>query len=1796
MVSTGGQPDAASTGAVAAPATLGVAAVAHPLAPSPAPAVAQSPHANAPPAGAANGKPKEAAANTNSKAASNGEQQTHSPGSPASPLDSSPANAPHVHAHAHADAKLLAEIRAEMERQRGRMTLERRRQVAARLLEHKNREDTFFTRLSRRLHQAGVELPAVTVEYRSLRVETEALVGSASIPTVLSVPLTAAKKLLRLHNGREAKPLTILNDLQGRLVPGRLTLLLGPPSCGKSSFMRALTGRLMPAQGQQSGDVRYNGAELHEFNVRRTAAYVDQIDNHNPNLSVRETLDFAHACQVGLHGATIDVPAELAAQRIASRANVAPGAAGTGGANGDSVYSTGVPVSNAAGAVHGQGHSQYGGSQTGSGVVTPRAGGGGGAGGGAFEHHHHHHHHHHHPVGSLKAAMMKSLRSARHDKALLDQAEPEDEFEALLRQAWGTNVRVDIVMSLLGLAHCAETLVGDALVRGISGGERKRLTTAEMLVGPSNVIMLDEMSTGLDSATLFTVVRWLSQAAQALRLTVMISLLQPPPEVFGLFDDVILMTEGRILYHGPVPDVVPHFRSLGLECPDRKDVPSFLLEITTPLGQRQFAGAELRQRFNLPPPGVDLLPASRTESAALPAEGDLAAANMSNGSARLSGDGSVGRRKFHSRSLLIPLHEMETAFWTKNQHGVAMSAALREPAPPATPKAAAGGGANGAAPGANSISSTSGGQPPAPLVPLSSRFALRPLEAIAVATKRQVTLVMRDKVLLKGRLIQVTVLGLLTGSLFYNQGVSMVAARTLFGCCFMSVLFMSFGGFPQIPITLEQKKVWFKHRGSAFYPAYAQGLAMALSQLPLSFIESGVFSLIIYFMTNFYREPGYFFTFYLVLACTSMAVSSLFRFLACVSPNMVVANALSGLAIVTLILTSGFAIVHYSIPPWAIWAYWISPHAYALRALVINEMVSPKWQNVPAPVGVPPPGISMGDAALETFDFYTTRGWIWVGVGFLIGFYIVLTILSIVILAYQEPEVPPAQLADPEEVARARAHAEALRERFTKLPAKSGRHKHSKAHKGEMVVVVDKADRAAAASNHDKKQDKSETGKSDAAASSTTGDGNSNGLVMSPSMAALQDYIDISSSLPFTPITLVFQDLKYWVPNPFYSRRAARAAAKAASEASQAIIDALAAGTDADVEEGNGAAGSPSGAQAVPSAASKPSSASAGGAPVNAAGQPGSLPLEARERLQLLSGITGFNEPGVLLALMGGSGAGKTTLMDVIAGRKTVGEIGGTITVNGHKADPRAWSRVMGYVEQYDIHTPAQTVVEALQFSARLRLPQSFTDTQVKAYVDEVMEIVDLTPLLFNLVGTPGVSGLSTEGRKRLTIAVELVANPSCLFLDEPTSGLDARAAAIVMRAVRNVARNGRTVMVTIHQPSIEIFESFDQLLLIQRGGRTTYFGPLGLHSADLIDYFMAVPGTPPLPSGFNPATWMLEVTGGSMATVLDKVELDWPEHYAATELARMNEARAEELVDIKSKECHPLEVGSQYAMPFWMQTRVLLRKFNLAYWRTPSYNFVRMGMTLITSFIYLAVYWGEGHIPNPAGIANVQNVMGIMFSSSNFLGMTNLMSVMPVVGYERVVFYRERAASMYDAFAYGIAIAMVEMPYLLVQACTFVPIMYFGIGFELTAEAFWYYFIVFFETIVFYTIFGQTLVYITPAQAIAQVVGGGFNFLFNVFNGFIITYPEIPQGWKWMNRIVPPTWILYGLGVSQLGNNEELLIYAGQSMTVSQFMQSRFGYSYDMRWWIVLILLAYIIAFRVGSIIALKYWNHLKR
>ncbi|KAF3790903.1 Spermidine/putrescine import ATP-binding protein [Nymphaea thermarum] len=161
-------------------------------------------------------------------------------------------------------------------------------------------------------------------------------------------------------------------------------------------------------------------------------------------------------------------------------------------------------------------------------------------------------------------------------------------------------------------------------------------------------------------------------------------------------------------------------------------------------------------------------------------------------------------------------------------------------------------------------------------------------------------------------------------------------------------------------------------------------------------------------------------------------------------------------------------------------------------------------------------------------------------------------------------------------------------------------------------------------------------------------------------------------------------------------------------------------------------------------------------------------------KLQLLRDITGTFRLGVLSALMGVSGAGKTTLMDVLSGRKTGGVIG-DIWIGGYFKVQKTFASVSGYCEQTDIHSPHITVEESLMYSAWLRLAPEIDPKTKRDFTTEVLGTIELDGIKDSLVGIPGVSGLLMEQRKHLTVAVELVANPSIIFLDEPTSGLDAR-------------------------------------------------------------------------------------------------------------------------------------------------------------------------------------------------------------------------------------------------------------------------------------------------------------------------------------------------------------------------------------------------------------------------------------
>jgi ABC-type multidrug transport system ATPase subunit len=225
------------------------------------------------------------------------------------------------------------------------------------------------------------------------------------------------------------------------------------------------------------------------------------------------------------------------------------------------------------------------------------------------------------------------------------------------------------------------------------------------------------------------------------------------------------------------------------------------------------------------------------------------------------------------------------------------------------------------------------------------------------------------------------------------------------------------------------------------------------------------------------------------------------------------------------------------------------------------------------------------------------------------------------------------------------------------------------------------------------------------------------------------------------------------------------------------------------------------------------------------------------EPRRLLDNVSGWVKPGTLTALMGVSGAGKTTLLDVLAQRVSMGVVTGDMFVSGKPLD-ESFQRKTGYVQQQDLHLETTTVREALRFSALLRQPKSVSKKEKYDFVEDVIKMLSMQDFSEAVVGVPG-EGLNVEQRKLLTIGVELAAKPALLlFLDEPTSGLDSQSSWAIVAFLRKLADNGQAVLATIHQPSAILFQEFDRLLFLAKGGKTVYFGDIGHNSETLLHYF----------------------------------------------------------------------------------------------------------------------------------------------------------------------------------------------------------------------------------------------------------------------------------------------------------------------------------------------------------------------
>uniref|UniRef100_A0A0E0FCJ2 ABC transporter domain-containing protein n=1 Tax=Oryza meridionalis TaxID=40149 RepID=A0A0E0FCJ2_9ORYZ len=549
------------------------------------------------------------------------------------------------------------------------------------------------------------------------------------------------------------------------------------------------------------------------------------------------------------------------------------------------------------------------------------------------------------------------------------------------------------------------------------------------------------------------------------------------------------------------------------------------------------------------------------------------------------------------------------------------------------------------------------------------------------------------------------------------------------------------------------------------------------------------------------------------------------------------------------------------------------------------------------------------------------------------------------------------------------------------------------------------------------------------------------------------------------------------------------------------------------------------------------------------------------KRLQLLNNITGALRPGVLSALMGVSGAGKTTLLDVLAGRKTGGYIEGDIRIGGYPKVQETFVRILGYCEQADIHSP-----------------------QLTEFVAEVLETVELDQIKDVLVGTPQKNGLSMEQRKRLTIAVELVSNPSVILMDEPTTGLDTRSAAIVIRAVKNICKTGRTVVCTIHQPSTEIFEAFDELILMKNGGKVIYSGPIGERSSKKIS------GVSKVKSNCNPAAWMMDVTSTSMEV---QHNMDFAILYDESSQHRDTEELVEKLsIPIPNSEI--LSFSHRFPRNGWIQLKACLWKQNITYWRSPEYNLRRIMLTVISALVYGVLFWKRAKILNDE--QDLFNVLGAMYLGSTTIGSYNHQSIIPFSTTERIVMYREKFAGMYSSWSYSFAQAAIEIPYVFIQVVLYTLIIYPSIGYYWTPHKFIWFFYTTFCSSLSYIYVGLLLVSLTPNVQVATILASFFNTMQTLFSGFILPAPQIPKWWVWLYYLTPTSWTLNALLTSQYGNIEKEVRAFGETKSVSIFLNDYFGFHKDKLSLVAAVLITFPFVLIILFSLSIEKFNFQKR
>uniref|UniRef100_A0A673VZ01 ATP-binding cassette, sub-family G (WHITE), member 2a n=1 Tax=Salmo trutta TaxID=8032 RepID=A0A673VZ01_SALTR len=519
--------------------------------------------------------------------------------------------------------------------------------------------------------------------------------------------------------------------------------------------------------------------------------------------------------------------------------------------------------------------------------------------------------------------------------------------------------------------------------------------------------------------------------------------------------------------------------------------------------------------------------------------------------------------------------------------------------------------------------------------------------------------------------------------------------------------------------------------------------------------------------------------------------------------------------------------------------------------------------------------------------------------------------------------------------------------------------------------------------------------------------------------------------------------------------------------------------------------------------------------------------------------LSGLMKPG-LNAIMGATGSGKSSFLDVLAARKDPAGLAGEVLIDG-APQPANFKCLSGYVVQDDVVMGTLTVRENFRFSAALRLPSSVSQKEKEDKVNRLIKELGLTKVADSRVGTQLIRGISGGERKRTNIGMELIIDPPVLFLDEPTTGLDASTANSVLLLLKRMSSHGRTIILSIHQPRYSIYRLFDSLTLLV-SGKQVYHGP----AQSALDYFSNIGYT--CEPHNNPADFFLDVINGDSTAIAfnrikdaddsdpdrvtssrQNIEDHLVQEYRGSQYYGESKAQLERITMNREYSVKTPSRTITYNTSFSTQFRWVLKRTFTNLILNPQTSFAQIGVTVFLAVIVGAIFFG---VKNDQ--SGLQNRMGALFFITTNQCFSSVSSAELFIT-ERKLFIHEYISGYYRVSVYFLCKLLSDIITLrTLPAILFSCVAYFMIGFKATVEAFFLFMLT--VALVAYTATAMTMA-ISADQSVVAIANIFMTIAFvfmMIFSGLLVNLPSIVEWLAWFQYLSIPRYGLTALQINE--------------------------------------------------------------